>query len=616
MTVLNKINYPSDLKQLDLDELKILASEIRDKIINTTSNTGGHLASNLGVVELTIALHYAFNTPSDKLVWDVSHQTYTHKIITGRKDFFNSLRTFKGCSGFTSREESEYDCFGAGHAGTSISAALGMAAGRDKNKTKEKIVAVLGDGSLTNGVVLEGLNNIAHVTDDLVIILNDNKMSISENVGGFRYYLNDIIQRKGYNKFRNSIKNYLNKIPNIGNKIHKVISKIEEATKSIIVPGVIFEEMGMRYIGPIDGHDIKNLVKTFNSIKDFKKPVIIHTLTEKGRGYKPAELRPDKYHGVGKFDTKTGNSIKNSNAQTFSNAFGESILKLAEKHEDVVGITAAMCAGTALSEFAEKYPNRFFDVGIAEEHAVVFSAGMATNGLRPIFAVYSTFLQRALACVYHDICVQNLPVIICTDRSGIVEDGPTHHGIYSVAYLKSLPNLSILTPSNDKELDIMLTLAYNSKSPVIIRYPKAAVSKLNYAVNNIIWGKANIIKKGGDLSIWAAGNECQTALTTADILSKHGIEAEVINTLFLKPFDNKLLTEKAKKMPIITIEDNCKSGGLASIVDEILINVKHKKILHFGWGNDLIPHGSPNKIRESLGLTAANIAKTILADIN
>ncbi|HJO92845.1 MAG TPA: 1-deoxy-D-xylulose-5-phosphate synthase [Victivallales bacterium] len=616
MSILNTINYPADLKQLSLDELELLAQEIRDKIITTTSNNGGHLASNLGVVELTIALHYVFDTPSDKLVWDVSHQTYTHKILTGRKDFFNSLRTFKGCSGFTTREESGYDCFGAGHAGTSISAALGMAAGRDKNKTDEKIVAILGDGSLTNGVVLEGLNNIAHVTNDLVIILNDNKMSISENVGGFRYYLNDIIQRKGYNRFRNSIKNSLDKIPNIGSKIHSVISKIEEATKSIIVPGVIFEQMGMRYIGPVDGHDIKNLVKTFTSIKDFKKPVIIHTLTEKGRGYKPAELRPDKYHGVGKFDKKTGKSLKNNSQKTFSETFGKSIVRLADKHEDVVGITAAMCAGTSLSEFAEKYSDRFFDVGIAEEHAVVFAAGMATNGLRPVFAVYSTFLQRALACVYHDICIQNLPVIICTDRSGIVEDGPTHHGIYSISYLKSLPNLSILLPSNDKELDVMLNLAYDSKSPVIIRYPKASVPEHNYVSSNIIWGKANIIKKGKDLSIWATGNECQTAVAVAEILLERGMNAEVTNALFLKPFDDKLLIEKAKKMPIITIEDNCKSGGLASIVDEILINVKHKKILHFGWSNDIIPHGSPKKIRESLGFTAVDIAKTITADIN
>jgi 1-deoxy-D-xylulose-5-phosphate synthase len=616
MSVLNKINYPIDLKQLGIDELDILAKEIREKIITTTSNTGGHLASSLGVVELTIALHYVFDTPSDKLIWDVSHQAYTHKILTGRKDFFTSLRTFNGCSGFTSREESEYDCFGAGHAGTSISSALGMAAARDKNRTNEKIVAILGDGALTNGVALEGLNNIAHVTDDLIIILNDNKMSISENIGGFRYYLNDIIQRKGYNKFRTSIKNYLKKIPKIGNKIHGVISKIEEATKSIIVPGVIFEELGMRYVGPIDGHDIKNLIKTFTSIQDFKKPVLIHTLTEKGRGYKPAELRPDKYHGVGKFDKKTGDPLNKKDIPTFSKIFGKSILKLAEKHDDVVGITAAMCSGTELSEFAKKYPDRFFDVGIAEEHAVVFAAGMATNGLRPVFVVYSTFLQRALACVYHDICVQNLPVIICTDRSGIVEDGPTHHGIYSISYLKSLPNISILTPSNGKELDTMLMLAYDSNSPVIIRYPKAAITNNDYAENDIIWGKANIIKKGKDLSIWASGNECKTALEVVEILSKKGINAEVINTLFLKPFDSNLLIKKAEKMPIITIEDNCKSGGLASIVDEILINVKHKKILHFGWDNKIIPHGSPDQIRESLNLTANHISETILANIN
>jgi 1-deoxy-D-xylulose-5-phosphate synthase len=615
MSIIDNINSPKDLRKLNNSELVTLNKEIRHKIIETTSINGGHTSSNLGVVELTTALHCVFDTPKDKIIWDVSHQCYTHKLLTGRKNTFKTLRKDDGCCGFIARGESEYDCFGAGHAGTAVSAALGMAAARDQKNGKEKIISVLGDGSLTCGVTFEALNNISSTTKDLILILNDNKMSISENVGGMTTYLNKIILKRGYNRTRNLFKKLILKIPRYGDKIRRFIGEVEEATKSIFVPGVFFEELGIRYIGPIDGHNLKILIQTFELIKEFDTPVVVHVVTKKGKGYIPAENFPEKFHGLGGFNLATGES--KSSAFTFSDAFGNSMIKLAKKHQDTVAITAAMKGGTGLTEFAEKFPKRFFDVGIAEEHAVVFAAGLAANSLRPVFTVYATFLQRALGCVFHDICLQNLPVIICTDRSGVVDDGPTHHGIHDLAYLRSIPNISILYPSDDEELENMLIAAYEHKSPVIIRYPKGVIEKTKNSSQKVEWGKAVDVSIGKALSIWATGKEIQTALEVRKIINNFcKIKINVVNPRFIVPFDENKLIRTAGKMPIISIEDNQKVGGLASIIDELLINKPHKEIMHFGYGNNIIAHGTVKGIRKKEGLTPEEISEQIIEQLD
>ncbi len=614
MEILNKLEETSKIKTLSVNELKILAAELREELVKVVSLNGGHLASNLGVVELTMALHYCFDLPNDKIVWDVSHQTYVHKLLTGRRECMQRLRQIDGCAGFASKDESKYDVFGAGHAGTAISAALGLAAARDLKKGKEKIIAVLGDGALSCGISYEGLNNIANVTKNMIIILNDNQMSISENVGGMTSYLNNIIQRPGYNKLRSKYKELILRIPKIGTKIRKTVDKLEELAKGVFVPGIFFEELGIRYIGPVNGHDLPTLIKTLTLIKEFDSPVIIHAITEKGKGYKPAETSPEKFHGLGKFDPKTGNLCNVSNTPTYSSAFGESVVKLADKYNNIVAITAAMTCGTGLKNFATKYPERFYDVGIAEEHAVIFAAGLAANGIRPIFAVYSTFLQRSLSSIYHDICIQNLPVIICADRSGIVEDGPTHHGIYDISYLRAIPNLTIFFPATQEDLSDSLEKAYLLNSPVLIKYSKGNIP--NFVINEkyqITPGKSHVIKQGKDVSIWALGSECYTAFMVVEILNKSGIDAEIINTISLKPFDSQLLKEKAKDNIVVTLEDNTLSGGLASVVAEILINAPHKKIISIGWDDSVIPYGPPEKVKQKFNFTPESIAEQIIS---
>ena len=615
MNIIDYIKSPEDLRRLNNSELTTLTKEIRHKILKTTSINGGHTASNLGTVELTTALHYVFDTPNDKIVWDVSHQCYTHKLLTGRNNNFSTLRKDDGCCGFIVKDESKYDSFGAGHAGTAISAALGMAAARDQKGGKEKIISVIGDGSLTCGITFEGLNNISVTTKDLILILNDNKMSISENVGGMTTYLNKIILKRGYNKTRNFFKKMILKIPRYGNKIRRVIGEVEEATKSLFVPGVFFEELGIRYIGPIDGHNLKILVQTLELIKEFDTPVVVHVITKKGKGYKPAENFPEQFHGLGGFQISTGEP--KSSEYTFSDAFGESMIKLAEKYSNTVAITAAMKGGTGLTEFAEKFPQRFFDVGIAEEHAVIFASGLAANGLRPVFAVYATFLQRALGCVFHDMCLQNLPIIICADRSGIVDDGPTHHGIHDLGYLRSLPNISILYPADNEELENMLFESYKHNSPVIIKYTKGVIEKVKNSSDKIVWGKAIDITIGKSLSIWATGKEIKTALKVRKILNDFcKIKINVVNPRFIIPFDEKKLIRTASKMPIITIEDNQKIGGLASTIDELLINEPHKEIIHFGYNNNIIPHGTIIGIKKKEGHTPEDISEEIIEKLD
>ncbi|MFZ2654653.1 MAG: 1-deoxy-D-xylulose-5-phosphate synthase [Victivallales bacterium] len=612
--ILDKINKPEDLRILTPEEKERLACEIRGELIDVISKNGGHLAPNMGVVELTIALHCAFKMPEDKIVWDIGHQAYVHKILTGRREFFRTLRKDDGCLGFLSRDESEYDVFGAGHAGTALSAALGMAAARDRKNGKEKVVAVVGDGSLNCGVSFEALNHVAGTTKDFIIILNDNKMSISKSVGGMSRYLNRIITGRGYNRLKNSARTFVEKIPRVGSTITSAIGRFEEATKSILVPGVLFEELGFRYVGPIDGHNIEEMTRTFEGIREFEKPVIVHVITEKGHGYKHAEDAPEKFHGLASFDPETGEDLNGSSTPSFSSVFGGTICELVEKQRDVVAITAGMCTGTGLLEFSKRHPDRFFDVGIAEEHAVVFAAGMATQGFVPIIAIYSTFLQRALDYVFHDVCLQKLPVIICEDRSGIVEDGATHHGIHDLSFLRNMPNISILCPADGCELRSMLYAAYERKAPVIIRYPRgSAVKKSGTEPAELIpWGKAMVIRDGKDIAIWASGREVSTAMEVAGILAKSGKDAMVVNTRFMKPFDTDLLLQHASKMPVATIEDCQIQGGLGSIVDETLISASHKGVHHFGWGNGIVPHGTIAGIRKKSGFTAEAIAEDIL----
>ena len=603
--ILDNISSPEDLKVLAPRQLTALCSELRETIIDTVSKNGGHLAPNLGVVELTVALHSVFNMPEDKIVWDVGHQSYVHKLLTGRRDRFHSIRTDNGLSGFTLREESDLDCFSSGHAGTAISAAMGFAAARDARNGSEHVIAVVGDGSLICGLSLEALNNVRSSCRNLIIIVNDNKMSISKSVGAIPNYLNRIITGRSYNHFKAFAKMAVQRMPS-GSDIIGGIQKLEEATKSLFVPGVFFEEMGLRYVGPINGHKLPELIETFNRVKDFNRPVIVHVITEKGAGCEYAKEAPEKFHGVSSFNPHTGHSEHASSGINFSAAFGASMIELAEKDPEVVAITAAMRSGTGLLKFSEQFPDRFFDVGIAEEHGLTFAGGLAAGGMRPVVALYATFLQRGLDCVFHDICLQNLPVIICADRAGIVEDGPTHHGIYDESFLLSMPRLSVLAPKNETELKAMLFAAYEQKTPVAIRYPRGA-SKINdLPVPALEWGKAEVVRDGSDLAIWAVGREVRTALEAAGIL---GCSCRIVNTRFLKPFDKELFLSDAAKMPIFTIEDNLEGAGLDSIADKLLINAGHHGVHHFAWPADkIIPHGTQSCLREKFGMTPKAIA--------
>lgn len=619
-SLLEKINKPADIANLNQEELTELCEELREEIISAVSHNGGHLAPNLGVIELTVALHRVFNLPKDKIVWDVGHQSYAHKLLTGRRKEFHTLRKFGGLSGFTLRDESEYDCFGAGHAGTAISASMGFAAARDYRHTDERVVAVVGDGSLICGISLEALNNLRSTCKDLIIVINDNKMSISKSVGAIPNYLNKIITGQNYNRFKAFAKMAVKKMPG-GQDIVGGIQKIEEATKSLFVPGVFFEEMGLRYIGPINGHQLPELIQTFERVKTFNRPVIVHVITEKGYGCEYAKEAPEKFHGVSAFNPANGMSDSPSSKTTFSTAFGSSLVKLAEEHSEVVAITAAMTSGTGMSEFAKRFHERFFDVGIAEEHALVFAAGLAANGLRPVVAVYATFLQRALDCLFHDICLQKLPVIICADRAGIVEDGPTHHGIYDLSFLMQMPNLTIMCPANEYELELMFREAYRLNSPVVIRYPRGSsgcpAETVRSSTPPLEYGKFHTVRTGKDLTIYSTGRELYTALEAADILKKEkNMECGVVNVRFLRPFDSESFLSTAAAMPIVTIEDNIKSSGLGGLAAELLIDRPHSKILRFGWESDkVIPHGEVSVLREKYGMTPDQIASSIISSL-
>lgn len=615
--LLQEINSPSDLKKLKPEDLSKLAEELREVIISTVSKTGGHLASSLGVVELTIALHYIFDTPSDKIVWDVGHQTYAHKLLTGRRDSFHTLRQEGGISGFPKRDESEYDCFDVGHSSTSISAALGMAKARDLRGDRNKVIAVIGDGSMTAGLAFEGLNHAGHLDTDLIVILNDNEMSISQNVGGLSSYLNRIMTGHFYNKFRKETESFLKHIPKFGGPMLELARKAEESFKNLIVPGMLFEELGFKYFGPIDGHDLNSLMGTLSNIKDLNGPILLHLITRKGKGYKPAEERPDEFHGVGSFDIATGKATKLGESRSFTDVFGDAVVELAREDEDIIAITASMPQGTGLEKFGKEFPDRFFDVGIAEQHAFTFAAGLACEGYKPVVALYSTFLQRAYDQVLHDVCLQKLPVVMALDRGGIVgADGPTHHGLFDFSFLRHIPNMVVMAPKDEEELRRMLKSAFSFGLPSSIRYPRGSVYgvKTDKELRELEIGKGEILRDGEDVGIVAIGSTVYPALIAAQELEKEGIKAAVINARFVKPLDADLIIEMAGKTgKIITVEENVLQGGFGSAVLEMLEErgISGIKIKRLGIPDKFVEHGNQDALRKRYGIDKDGIVKAV-----
>jgi 1-deoxy-D-xylulose-5-phosphate synthase len=621
---LKQINSPSDLKKLSITELKELAKRLREVIIERVSINGGHLASNLGVVELTISLHYVFDSPVDKIIWDVGHQSYSHKLLTGRYERFSTLRKYKGISGFPKREESEHDIFGTGHSSTSISAALGIIEGRDKNKERFKVIAVIGDGAMTAGLALEGLNNAGHLKKDLIVILNDNEMFISPNVGALSAYLNRILTGEFYQKFKRETKSFLEGIPKLGDKAAKIAQKTEEMLKGFFLPGVIFEELGFNYVGPIDGHNIELLIETLKRIKTASSPTLVHVITKKGKGYAFSEKKPSLFHGIGPFNLKTGAPL-NESGSTYSEVFGDTLTELADRDDKIIAISAAMKEGTGLEHFAEKYPDRFYDVGIAEPHAVTFAAGLATQGLKPVVTIYSTFFQRAYDEIVHDVCLQNLPVVFAIDRAGIVgEDGPTHNGLFDLSYLRHIPNLVVMAPKDGIELRVMLDLALKHKGPIAMRYPRGKIqsSAMSYpefvkrSLSTFKIGEAEILKEGDDIALIAIGNTVYSALSAAERLEKDGINAMVINARFIKPLDRNLIFSVTSIIPrIITIEENVLQGGFGSAVLEFLneTDVRNVKIRRLGMPSGFIEQGQQNELRKKYGLDEEGIYLSALS---
>ncbi len=624
MSILKNINSPEDLKKLEESDLKNLSSEIREFLINSISKTGGHLASNLGVVELTIALHYCFSSPRDKIIWDVGHQAYVHKILTGRKEMFDTLRSFNGISGFPKPKESIHDIFGTGHSSTSISAALGMASARDllEENNDYSVIAVIGDGSMTGGLAYEALNNAGRTNTNLIVILNDNEMSITENVGAMSRHLSDIRIAPTYINAKNGFNKFLKKIPTIGEKTGSLIEKTKDTIKYMLVPGIMFEEMGFQYVGPINGQNLNELIKVYNKVKNMQGPILIHVMTKKGKGYKIAEKNPSLYHGVGKFDIKTGTLPKNKDSETYSDVFGKTLVKLATMDKKIVAISAAMISGTGLESFKKIFPKRTFDVGIAEEHAITFSAGMATNGFIPFVAIYSTFLQRGYDQILHDVCIQNLHVVFAIDRAGIVgEDGETHQGIYDISFLSHIPNLTIMAPKDRTEFIEMIKYAANFNGPIGIRYPKGNPAEFSSDgdFKPIEYGKFEVIEEGSDIVLIYAGSMAQTAMKVADNLKQNGVCPTIINARFLKPIDESLLLELSKKNKyIFTMEENIRSGGFGSKILEFFSDkqVTACSVINFALPNTFIEHGNRNLLLEKYLLDEKSITDKILFTLN
>lgn len=617
LPLIEKIHDPADLRLLAPQQLPQLAEEIREEIIKTVSKTGGHLASSLGVVELTIVLHYVFNTPHDKIIWDVGHQSYAHKILTGRREYFKTLRQHGGMSGFPRREESTYDTFNVGHSSTSISAALGIAQARCLKGEDYKVVAVIGDGSLMAGIALEGLNQAGHLEKDLIVILNDNEMSISPNVGGLAAYLSRIITGQFYNRFKDEVTAFFKTIPGIGRSVLKVARQSEEFLKGLLVPGLLFEELGFRYVGPISGHRFDHLLENLRNVSKLPGPTLVHVLTSKGKGYKPAEDDPISFHGTGPFETTNGKPRSEKvTPPTYTKVFADTLIKLAQDDDRIVAITAGMPSGTGLDVFNQKFPKRFFDVGIAEQHAITFAAGMATQGLRPVTAIYSTFLQRGYDQVLHDVCYQKLPVVFVLDRAGIVgEDGATHNGLFDLSYLRSIPNIIIMSPKDENELQHMLKTALSFDCPVAIRYPRGSGSgmKLDEELASLECGKAEILKRGDDIALFALGATVYPALQAADQLEQEGVSASVVNCRFVKPLDSDLICDLARKTGrIVTVEENVLAGGFGSAVLEVLQehDIQCIKVKCLGINDVFVEHGAQNVIRRKYGLDTQGIVRS------
>ena len=611
--LLDTIDSPVDLRKLTPPQLEKLAQELRDKIIHTVSETGGHLAPCLGVVELTIALHYVFDTPDDKIIWDVGHQTYAHKLLTGRRDRFHTLRQHQGLSGFPKREESPYDVVETGHSSTSISYGLGIAVGKCLMKNCRKVISVIGDGSMTAGLAFEGLNQAGHLDKDLIVILNDNEMSISPNVGAMSSFINKKLTGKTARRLRDHIENSLMALPSVGENILQILRKSEESLKSFLTPGMLFEALRFQYVGPIPGHNLEDLITTLQNVKKHSHgPVLVHVLTTKGKGYEPAETNPGDYHGVGPFDIATGKPKSSGGPVSYTKVFGDTICALARKDKRITAITAAMPAGTGLMDFSREFPDRFFDVGIAEQHAVTFAAGQAMEGLRPVVAVYSTFMQRAMDQVIHDVCLPNLPVTLALDRGGVVgDDGPTHHGVFDLSLFRCIPNLTMMAPKDENELQHMLYTAINHGAPVLVRYPrgKGVDVELEAPEKTLAIGKGELLREGDDVLLLPIGNRVYPALEAAEGLEKLGISAAVINPRFIKPLDNELISHWATKTGrVVTIEDNVKKGGFGSgvlqMLAELHINIPMRLL---GYGNTFIEQGPQEVLWKDAGIDTAGI---------
>jgi 1-deoxy-D-xylulose-5-phosphate synthase len=617
-SLLSEIDGPSDIKRLERQQLGQLADELRSFMIHTISKTGGHLASSLGTVELTVALHYVFNAPKDQLVWDVGHQAYGHKILTGRRDQFHTLRQYEGISGFPRREESIYDAFNVAHASTSISAALGMAVARDLAGKDFHVVAIIGDGGLTGGIALEGINQAGHLQRKLLIILNDNEMSISPNVGAIAGYLNRIVTGQVYNRFKKEVEAMLMSVPHIGNRLVKIARDMVDAMKTFMVPGLLFHELGFDYIGPINGHHLDTLVDTLEKVKDNPTPTILHIVTKKGKGWSVAESAPIKYHGPTAYDPKTGVFFPMAPAPpSYTSVFGATMIRLAQQDPKIVAITAAMLEGTGLVKYSKEFPERCFDVGIAEQHAVTFAAGLATQGLKPVAAIYSTFLQRAYDQVIHDVCLMDLPVTFAIDRAGIVgADGPTHNGLYDVAYLRTVPNMIVMAPKDENELQHMIYTAVETPHPTAVRYPRGngIGVKMDEQFHLLELGKGEILQDGQDCAIVALGSMVFPSLKAAEKLAAAGISASVVNARFVKPLDEELITCLANEKPfLVTVEEAALMGGFGSAVMELLEarGIQGCQLLRIGVPDRLIPHGSPSLLHAKYGIDADGVYERI-----
>ena len=613
MKVLPSIQNPHDLRLIKKELLPTLCQELREVILETASKNGGHLGSSLGAVELITALHYVFNTPEDQIVFDTGHQAYAHKLLTGRQKKFSTIRTYGGLSGFPKRKESKYDAFGVGHASTAISAALGLAIARDERKQNHKVIALVGDGCLTGGMAYEAMQNAGLLRTDLLVVLNDNQMFISQRVGALGKALTKLLATKYVQLAEEKATNFLKRFDEFGNNA----AKLAKRARAILFPGTLFEEMGFRYFGPVNGNDMEALLEVLETIKDIKGPVILHTVTKKGKGYEPAELNPTKFHGVGIFDVDTGDPLGKSNTVTYTKAFSKALLKLAEKDPSIMAITAAMPEGTGLDAFRDKFPSRYFDVGIAEEHAATFAAGLAAGGVKPIVALYSTFAQRCYDQILHDICLQNLPVVFALDRGGLVgEDGPTHHGVFDMSFLRAIPNLIFAAPADENELQHLLKTAFDSKAPFVLRYPRGAGigTALDEELKALPIGKGQWLRKGKDATILAIGNRVHPSLQAAEILAKEGMHCAVVNMRFVKPLDTDAIDKALENSPLlITVEDGMLAGGFGSAVAEYLSDKQAKAhLVRLGIGDEFVEHGKSSLLYEQLGLSAQKIADTIL----